>query len=389
MPRTRITVIARIGILVALIAVAATAFWLLRPLRTPADPGAVMRFITDGIKNCQAEQKILPCYRTMAEDMLGKYTLPEIFTAVEQGERSPDILAGCHSLMHFTGQAAFLRSRNVSQSLSEGNPVCFAGYYHGVLEEYLTEKRADADDPAIRAEVPQLCEPVKAQARKKYNECLHGLGHALMFLTEDELPNSLALCDLLPTADEQGWCYSGVFMENSTSATNRDHPSPYLRPDEPLYPCTILDEQYLPMCYTLQSFYFAEIEKYDWEKTAAWCMKVPERHRWGCFHAIGQTQVGFTQDENLMAENCALMPTDDGRTMCIRGAAGALFERYNDGLKRMLELCAVTDPRDADACYRTFLDTVQMAGVSETERQSLCAHVPEDLRAQCTAASEN
>ena len=167
MPRTHITIIARIGILVALAAAVSAAFWFLYPSRTPADPEAVMQFITDGIRNCQAEQKILPCYRAMAENMLGQYTLPEVFAAVERGERSPDILAGCHSLMHFTGQASFLRSRNVSQSLSKGNPVCFAGYYHGVLEEYLTEKRADADDPAIRAEVPQLCAPVKTPAPKK------------------------------------------------------------------------------------------------------------------------------------------------------------------------------------------------------------------------------
>ena len=383
------TFLVRIGALIVLAAAAVGALWLLRPAWPPADPEAVMQFITDGIKNCQAAQKLLPCYRAMAENMLGQYTLPEIFAAVERGERSPDILAGCHSLMHFTGQVAFLRSRNVSRSLSEGNPVCFAGYYHGVLEEYLTEKSADAEDPEVRAEVPNLCEPVKTQARKKYNECLHGLGHALMFLTEDGLPDSLALCDLLPTADEQGWCYSGVFMENSTSATNRDHPSPYLRPDEPLYPCTILNERYLPMCYTLQSFYFAEIEKYDWGKTAAWCMKVPERHRWGCFHAIGQTQVGFTQDETVMAENCALMPTDDGRTMCVRGAAGALFERYNNGLDRMLALCAVAGPRDAGACYRTFTDTLRMAGVSEADRQALCARIPDDLRPRCLDAKND
>jgi hypothetical protein len=355
----------------------------------PADPDEVVRSVTEGIRACQAAERTLSCYRALATRLFGEYALPDIFSAVETAERDPDVLEGCHSLMHFTGQAAYLASRNVSQSLGNGNPVCFAGYYHGVLEEYLTERRADAEDPKTRAEIPGLCEPVREQSQKRYNECLHGLGHALMFLTDTDLPESLRLCDLLPSAGEQNWCYSGVFMENSTSATNREHPSPYLKPEDPLYPCTILDERYLTMCYTLQSFYFAELEKYDWERTAAWCMKVPDAYRPGCFHAIGQTQVGFTQDEKLMVTNCSLMPTDDGRTMCIRGAAGSLFERYNDGLGRMLALCAVTNGEDANACYRTFVDTMRMTGISADERATLCARVPEDLRAKCAAGTEN
>ncbi len=143
------------------------------------------------------------------------------------------------------------------------------------------------------------------------------------------------------------------------------------------------------MCYTLQSFYFAEVEKYDWVKTGEWCTKVPEPYRPGCYHAIGQTQVGFTQDYALMARNCALLQGKDAVAMCIRGAAGGIFERYNDGLDRMLQLCAVSGDAYADACYSTFTDTLRMANVSDAERNARCARVPEPFRKGCAATPAN
>ena len=91
----------------------------------------------------------------------------------------------------------------------------------------MKEKRINAaDEASFQAEIPLVCgNEAEYEAPVVYFECTHGVGHGAMFVTEGDVPVSLKLCDALSGEAALHSCYSGVFMENSSSSTSQDHPS--------------------------------------------------------------------------------------------------------------------------------------------------------------------
>ena len=197
----------------------------------------------------------------------------------------------CHTLTHWIGQVLYRRTGDAPRAFQECTGTCFGGCYHGVVEGYL--KNQSGPDPAGLAGV---CDEISDHGSGLFQDCLHGLGHGMMALTGDELPQSLAICDQFTKPDD---CYLGVFMENSTSPTNPDHPSKFLNPKDPLYPCNDLPEKYLKTCYTAQSNYFYVLSRGDWSKTIDLCLSVPTAYQEGCVSYIGGNVIFFGQADKL------------------------------------------------------------------------------------------
>ena len=87
------------------------------------------------------------------------------------------------------------------------------------------------DQTMIRREIATVCgKETDYAAPLTYRECVHGLGHGAMYITDSDLNQALALCNALSNQKDQEACYSGVFMENSSSSTNIDHPSKFIDP---------------------------------------------------------------------------------------------------------------------------------------------------------------
>ena len=87
-------------------------------------------------------------------------------------------------------------------------------------------------------------------------QCLHGLGHALLFFSRYQLAQSLEVCDVLPESWSRKSCYGGVFMENVFNATpeTRD-----LSPTDYHYPCNKLAAKYRGECYVMQTSRMTEM----------------------------------------------------------------------------------------------------------------------------------
>ena len=313
-------------------------------------------FVVEKMTACDPSD--LNCFKDLAHTLATENNMKDILKVFETNEQQSVFFASCHTTLHFLGQEEYKMTQDTSKSLSTGTPICFAGFYHGILEAYLTDSGIANNPDELAKAVPTLCKQDDFSEKKTYNECLHGLGHALMYATNSDLPASLKLCDTLRTDSDRQWCYSGSFMENSTSSTNKDHPSKYLKKEDPLYPCDILDHKYGNMCYTLQSFYFAELSNYDLKKNEALCYKVPAEFQDGCFNAIGQNQVGATQDPKKMLASCSLLSESKNRTQCLNGVIGGIGERYDDGWKKVLDFCnnTLNDPGDKNSCYDRAMD---------------------------------
>lgn len=335
------------------------------------------------------------CYKEAADDILKHTSLQKALSFLEKNQIKPEIFQSCHEMAHFLGRTQYSQIKDVGKALSDCLPICFSGCYHGVLEQYLIDKNLSFDnqyDSRLAKEVPGLCGKREGyEQRELYNQCLHGLGHALMFLTDNELPKSLKLCDELKSAADNlnkmsdgEWCYSGAFMENSTSSTNKDHPSKYLSRVDPMYPCNILDEKYLDMCYALQSFYFADFVNYDWRKTFQLCQKVPYLYQATCFRSIGQNLVGFTQDLNLIKTNCGLTQEVETEKYCIQGVILALNSKYGGDYSRMVQFCSIIDTKYKKSCYTQLGLSVRDWLKSDHDLAKVCTSITEEeYRSDC------
>lgn len=315
-------------------------------------------FLPQKIEACKTAKKRKECHKGIAQELLRSYDLETIFSTVEKNEQQPNVFAVCHEILHFVGQLRYTKEKDLTKAMGEGNPVCFAGYFHGVLETYMSSQDIVIGDEKyltwLKEQVPLVC--ATNAHPKVQNECLHGLGHALMYATQSDLPVSLELCDELPNTSQEGWCYSGVFMENSTSSTNPNHPNQYLKEDDIMYPCSILKEKYLTMCYTLQSFYFAERTNFDWKETAKLCDQVPKAYVSACYNAIGQSRVGSTHDVTKVSETCFSVTSNQTLAQsCVNGAVGATLQRYNDGVEKAVLICESVTNSHRHSCYQQLI----------------------------------
>ena len=336
-------------------------------------------FISNQFTLCENQGKQKSCYKNMAAELANNYSTEDVLTAFLKNENNPKFYEKCHETLHFFGQQNYKNSPKLDELLLKGQAVCFSGYYHGVLEQYFTEKGIDLsgdDDKEINKEVPIICKNILEQkSLRDYHECLHGLGHSLMYATEQDVPRSLSICNSIPKQEDTDWCYTGVFMENSTSSTNKEHPSKYLKAEDPLYPCNILEAKYLPTCYTLQSFYFAEISAYDWNKTAALCLKIPDLYQDKCFNALGQVEVGATSDPKTIYEKCEDLPTPKNQNECVKGSVGALGQRFTNGYENAKEFCGLIPKKFKQPCYEQIADLITIWIKDKSNAENFCQNI--------------
>lgn len=322
--------------------------------KTSEDPNA---YIRSQMLICYRNGGRDDCYKNVATVLFSQFSLREILDRFAQTEKAVEVFSRCHEVAHFLARMTYEEKKNIPQVFSQCTFTCHGGCYHGAMEAYLMEKKitetGDVEE-RLRNEMATVCgKSEDYETPLTFRECVHGLGHAAMFVTEQEVPQALHLCDALSIQEEREGCYSGVFHENSSSSTNTAHPAKYIRKDNLLYPCNILDERYLSLCYRYQSSYFAFfLTNHDWGKTMELCKKVPEKYWRECFQTIGTNQVGFTQDFSVMRANCDLAPTEELKSVCISGVVISLAGRYINEGDRIMQFCLHVNEAQKESCFR-------------------------------------
>ncbi len=321
------------------------------------------------------------CYSKISDDFTARFSLREILDTFQKNEKLTEIFSHCHEVTHYLSRNEYEKVGNIPDVYAECTEACHGGCYHGALESHFMKKGIPlySDDSVILNEVRDVCEtPQEHSYQRIYDECVHGIGHAMMFITNGDLPYSLKLCDGLNSIKDREGCYSGVFMESSSSSTSRDHPGKFVNPDDPMYPCNILEERYLKLCYTYQSSYFSIITRYDWEKTIDLCNQVPELYRNGCFMIVGSNQVGYTQNFTVMKEDCYLIEELEMRKRCVQGVVSGLSGRYGGNESMVIEFCSIVDVQDKEICYKEMAFQVSVWSRNEQELIDKCRKIPEE-----------
>ncbi len=265
---------------------------------------------------------------------------------------NPFVYSQCHQLSHAIGNVGARTAPDIADAFAVGDPICWSGYYHGVVEEYITMRGRDI----FAKEADTFCAkiPGKAEYGFDYYNCVHGLGHGVMAITHNQLFDSLALCDNLSVDWDRRSCYGGVFMEN-VMAAERSHYAPFLKPDDLLYPCNAVGMTYKEECYKMQTSYALSKNGRDFGKLFAMCARVEEGFARTCAQSIGRDASGQSVSNltQTMA-SCNLGENDMQKTDCYIGAVKD-FVSYFHSDKQARALCLAIDSRFQSECENALL----------------------------------
>ena len=284
------------------------------------------------------------CYKQVAQLFFDTFGLKDTLAFFKSNENYPEVYARCHETTHYLSRLEYEKQKSIAKVYTQCDSTCHGGCYHGTLEAYLKE-HSNTDFAKICGQAQDYQKPIE------FNECLHGLGHAAMFVTDMELKDSLKMCDLIASQEHKERCYTGVFMENSSSSTSFDHASKYIKADDPFYPCNSLDEKYQSLCWQYQSSYFSIISNQDWVKVADLCLQIPQKYQEKCFRTIGTNQVGFTTSLKKMKQDCEMMP-EKFQDICIAGVVSSLSYRFVGDSQRMIDFCSLVEEINKQSCFK-------------------------------------
>jgi len=285
-----------------------------------------------------------PHYQKLVEQGGSKLAFQDLKARYDKNDY---VKSQCHPITHVIGQEASKYYKTVSEAFTSGDSFCWSGYYHGVMEGFI----ARVGRKNLPTQMDSICKdvPGKKSYSFDYYNCVHGLGHGVMEISQDELFDSLKMCDYLTGQWERQSCWSGVYMEN-VIVDGKNHFSKFLRPAEPLYPCNAVEDQYKNTCYMMQSSYMLKVTKYDFAKVFALCRQVGYAYTATCFQSIGRDASGSTVSN-----------TEKTKALCLLGKD--FTEQSN---------CLIGAVKDFISYYH-----------SDTQARGLCHMMPETFSASC------
>ena len=305
------------------------------------------------VKTCMNSARAAECLDSLFAEALKVHSTLEILQTVQRYEtEDPELRRDCHPVVHAIGRETYRIKGNIHDSFSACDQTCHSGCYHGSVERFLRgdDLYSQVNKHPSAAELKQkaalACDP-NIPVRLRF-QCLHGLGHAILFFSRYQLLPSLEACDGLPEDWSRSSCYGGVFMENVFNATpeTRD-----LSPTDYHYPCNKLAQKYGRECYLMQTSRMTEMglttEKIFEECDKAGAFREP------CMASVGRDLSNDVRIGNprAVARKCELV-SGENRLACMRGTVYALIDNTWDG-RYALPFCATfSEENDRYACVR-------------------------------------
>jgi hypothetical protein len=247
------------------------------------------------------------------------------------------------------------------RAFADGDALCDSGYYHGVTEAVMGEMGASEAVQEARTVCADVDGPPGGGSQRT---CWHGLGHGFMHVLDRDLRASLRGCDTLRPAAARRECYTGVFMENHTSA---DHPErSSLRPLEPLYPCTALPRLYKAACYERQTSYALHVSNGDFGSVFRRCAETGDGFEATCRRALGGDVAAETRDFAAIPEQasvrrrlCEAGGDREARAHCIQGVVDVVLR--DPGSEPVVEVDAFCAAWAAPGAQRDYAACVRAA----------------------------
>lgn len=224
----------------------------------------------------------------------------------------------CHGRGHDLGKLIYARTGEIHRALDTCEAVCNSGCMHGVFREAMSGIAAGGTDSesapqSLAARVEAAC---AASGDYSIGDCIHGLGHAFMYMADHDVQKAMGYCDQLGTYAKSYYCATGAYME----LTNNPPPD-YLIGRSIYSPCN--ESPYPAACFryrfpvSLPDFYRAGGSL---GQLVRGCLALERPFRLGCFHGIGNGHMQqLIRNPQTLAIVCEAGDHDD-QTVCIEGA---------------------------------------------------------------------
>ncbi len=323
-------------------------------LSPPANQSMLPSLAT--IKACNSAANSPECLDKLFRAALTKHTTLETLQLIQRFEKEDaDLRRDCHPVVHAIGRETYRIKGTIHESFNACDQTCHSGCYHGSVERFLrgediyaqVAKHPSAAE--LKQKAAEACDP-KLADRYRF-QCLHGLGHALLYFNRYQLVSTLEACDALPNGWTQSSCYGGVFMENVSNATPelRD-----LSPTDYHYPCNKIPARYRSDCYVMQTSRMSEMGL-GTDRIFEECAKSGE-YRFQCALSAGRdlsnyVRLGQVEPSAQKCQNAG----GEAKRACVQGVVYALIDNTWDGRYAMPFCAALGDERDQSDCYRESL----------------------------------
>lgn len=282
-------------------------------------------------------------------------TTKQVLADLEKARGQNNVIEdSCHPISHTIGRVTYKLIPNVGDAFEACDQTCSSGCYHGVMERlFYSDSELSTGFQHLTYEdmqkkIPGICDEDKFSNPNPalIFQCLHGVGHAVMYAMDYDLDESLRICDIFTTQYDQSSCYGGVIMENVTAFDKKKRD---LKADDPLYPCDRLADKYLPDCYTMQTSIMSQ-QGLNSKEIIQECRKAKNFSSY-CFVSMGRDLSNYVRTGNpeLVASTCESAGTD--WSACIQGAVYALID-FSWDLSTSSILCnSLSTQEHQEACY--------------------------------------
>lgn len=324
--------------------------------RLEADPVTYSDFadINDCFSN--TGEKLQVCLDDFVDGYFGEQTTQEVLAAMESARlENTSIENNCHPIAHAIGRHTYKTIGNVGDAFEACDQSCHSGCYHGVMErlfwgeDELIDENKHLTYKDLETKIPGICSADKFQnpSNSVIFQCLHGVGHAILYSLDYDLSAALKSCDLLATEYEKSSCYGGVVMENVTAFDKQKRD---LKKDDPLYPCNSLESHYQYTCYLMQTSVMFEYGM-DIPTIAENC-KQATNYQNSCFTSLGRDLSNDVRLNNpqRVVEACEVYSGEYSES-CINGTVYALVDNTWDA-RFAYQFCSLLNSTNKAYCYK-------------------------------------
>ena len=333
-----------------------------------------------GIKDCLNSVRSAECLDGLFREALKTHSTLEVLQLIDRfEEQDAELRRDCHVVVHAVGRETFRLKGTIHDSFAACDQTCQSGCYHGSVERFIrgdslyTQAYQHPSQRELKQKAAAACDPNIALTLRF--QCLHGLGHAILFFADYELNPSLAICDVLPDEWSQSSCYGGVFMENVFNTTNEKK---NFDATDYHYPCNHLAEKYRSECYMMQTSRMTEMGL-NTEGLLAECAKAGAFVT-PCAQSIGRdlSNVARLGEPRSAAAGCELAQ-GQVRLACMRGVIYALIDNTWDGRYALAFCAAFGSDADNESCLK---ESVQYL-------RTVFDKSSEDINKDCTRYAAN
>ncbi|MEK7148224.1 MAG: hypothetical protein AAB758_02905, partial [Patescibacteria group bacterium] len=301
---------------------------------------------------------------------------------------------GCPFIAHAISRAETQKNPSKWKEIMNAAPgECSYGAAHGALEVYAS---TFPDGKLPKNEIPNLCNNPDG------NNCTHGLGHLLLVLNENNIPEALKDCERLPhNSFGKFECFTGVFMERSTASNLVIHGlateealnwSPEKLPElESL--CRDQTGVYAVACWKETAHVAAVALHNDMQKVLEFCEKAQseEAARQCIDHSFGIIGASYHFELSRMSPICeARAKAQDFKNRCYANLVSATLSTIPREVPATVKFCGNISETYRKACFTTIGNSLYLA---KQEYKDLlakeCAKAPDEFKARCEQGGDS